>query len=116
MRWVCGEPVGTRRNSSLAPCTARLRWLSRRSACGSVRRRRQHGDILSDIAAELAGSIGMAASANVGQTLAMFEAVHGSAPDIAGKNVANPSGLLLAALMMLEHLGERTTAASIHNA
>ena len=75
-----------------------------------------YGDILSDIAAELAGSIGMAASANVGQTLAMFEAVHGSAPDIAGKNVANPSGLLLAALMMLEHLGERTTAASIHNA
>ena len=75
-----------------------------------------YGDILSDIAAELAGSIGMAASANVGQTLAMFEAVHGSAPDIAGKNVANPSGLLLAALMMLDHLGEQATAASIHNA
>ena len=75
-----------------------------------------YGDILSDIAAELAGSIGMAASANVGQTLAMFEAVHGSAPDIAGKDVANPSGLLLAALMMLEHLGEQATASSIHNA
>ena len=75
-----------------------------------------YGDILSDITAELAGSIGMAASANVGGTLAMFEAVHGSAPDIAGKNVANPSGLLLAALMMLEHLGEQATAASIHNA
>ena len=75
-----------------------------------------YGDILSDIAAELAGSIGIAASANVGGTLAMFEAVHGSAPDIAGRNVANPSGLLLAALMMLEHLGEQGMAASIHNA
>jgi isocitrate dehydrogenase len=75
-----------------------------------------YGDILSDIAAELAGSIGMAASANIGSSLAMFEAVHGSAPDIAGKNVANPSGLLLAALMMLEHLGEHDTAALIHNA
>ena len=75
-----------------------------------------YGDILSDIAAELAGSIGMAASANIGSSLAMFEAVHGSAPDIAGKNVANPSGLLLAALMMLEHLGEHDTAVLIHNA
>lgn len=75
-----------------------------------------YGDILSDIAAEVAGSIGMAASANVGRECAMFEAVHGSAPDIAGKNVANPSGLLLAAVMMLVHLGRREAAERIHNA
>ena len=75
-----------------------------------------YGDILSDVAAELAGSIGMAASANVGSQLAMFEAVHGSAPDIAGRNVANPSGLLLAAVLMLEHLGEHEHAARIYNA
>ena len=75
-----------------------------------------YGDILSDIAAELAGSIGMAGSANIGADLAMFEAVHGSAPDIAGKNIANPSGMLLAAVMMLAHLGQNETAELIHNA
>lgn len=75
-----------------------------------------YGDILSDIAAEMAGSIGMAASSNVGLHGAMFEAVHGSAPDIAGKNIANPSGMLLAAVMMLLHLGERAAAERIHNA
>ena len=75
-----------------------------------------YGDILSDIAAEMAGSIGMAASANVGLHGAMFEAVHGSAPDIAGKNLANPSGMLLAAVMMLLHLGEHAAAERIHNA
>jgi isocitrate dehydrogenase len=75
-----------------------------------------YGDILSDIAAELAGSIGMAGSANIGAELAMFEAVHGSAPDIAGKNIANPSGMLLAAVMMLAHLGQHETAELIHNA
>lgn len=75
-----------------------------------------YGDILSDIAAELAGSIGMAGSANIGENLAMFEAVHGSAPDIAGKNLANPSGMLLSAVMMLAHLGENETAERIHNA
>ncbi|MGV3614067.1 MAG: NADP-dependent isocitrate dehydrogenase [Fimbriimonas sp.] len=75
-----------------------------------------YGDILSDIAAEVAGSIGLAASANVGENLAMFEAVHGSAPDIAGKDVANPSGLLLAAVMMLVHIGQPEIAAKIHNA
>lgn len=75
-----------------------------------------YGDILSDIAAEVAGSIGLAASANIGAECAMFEAVHGSAPDIAGKNIANPSGLLLAAVMMLVHLGHRKTAERIHNA
>ena len=75
-----------------------------------------YGDILSDIAAELAGSIGMAGSANIGADLAMFEAVHGSAPDIAGKNIANPSGMLLAAVMMLAHLGQQDKAELIHNA
>jgi len=75
-----------------------------------------YGDILSDVAAELSGSIGMAASANVGSDFAMFEAVHGSAPDIAGRDVANPSGLLLAAVMMLDHMGLTEDAALIHNA
>lgn len=75
-----------------------------------------YGDILSDIAAELAGSIGMAGSANIGENVAMFEAVHGSAPDIAGKNLANPSGMLLSAVMMLVHLGEHEVAERIQNA
>ena len=75
-----------------------------------------YGDILSDIAAEVAGSIGLAASANIGLHGAMFEAVHGSAPDIAGRNLANPSGLLQAAVMMLVHLGLPEEAARIHNA
>lgn len=75
-----------------------------------------YGDILSDIAAEVAGSIGMAPSANIGQYGAMFEAVHGSAPDIAGLNRANPSGLLLAAVDMLVHMGYTQQASLIHNA
>jgi isocitrate dehydrogenase len=75
-----------------------------------------YGDILSDVAAEVAGSIGLAPSANVGRECAMFEAVHGSAPDIAGLDVANPSGLLLSAVMMLVHLGRTAPATTIHNA
>ena len=75
-----------------------------------------YGDILSDIAAQIAGSVGLAGSANVGTEMAMFEAVHGSAPDIAGKDVANPSGLILAASQMLVHLGEAETAQNIKNA
>ena len=75
-----------------------------------------YGDILSDIAAEVAGSIGLAPSANIGLHGAMFEAVHGSATDIAGKNIANPSGLLLAAVQMLLHIGEADAARDIHNA
>ena len=75
-----------------------------------------YGDILSDVAAEVAGSIGLAPSANVGTRAAMFEAIHGSAPDIAGKDVANPSGLLLSAVQMLVHLGHGDLAAVIHNA
>jgi isocitrate dehydrogenase len=75
-----------------------------------------YGDILSDVAAEVSGSVGMAPSANIGIDRAMFEAVHGSAPDIAGQDLANPSGLLLAAVMMLDHLGQPEVAGRIHNA
>ncbi|PZA07366.1 MULTISPECIES: NADP-dependent isocitrate dehydrogenase [unclassified Meiothermus] len=75
-----------------------------------------YGDILSDIAAEVAGSVGLAGSANVGDQVAMFEAVHGSAPDIAGKGVANPSGLLQGAILMLVHIGQPEVAARIKNA
>ncbi len=75
-----------------------------------------YGDILSDIAAQVAGSIGLAGSTNVGRHAAMFEAVHGSAPDIAGKGVANPSGLIVAATQMLVHLGLSSHATKIKNA
>lgn len=75
-----------------------------------------YGDILSDVAAQIAGSVGLAGSANIGTQGAMFEAIHGSAPRRAGQNVANPSGLLLAAIQMLVYVGEPTIAATIHNA
>lgn len=75
-----------------------------------------YGDILSDVAAEIAGSIGTAPSANIGREYAMFEAIHGSAPDLQGKGLANPSGLLLAGVMMLLHIGQRRSAQRIHNA
>lgn len=75
-----------------------------------------YGDIISDVAAEVTGSVGLAGSSNIGDDFAMFEAIHGSAPDIAGKGIANPSGLLLAAVMMLVHIGQGKTAAKIHNA
>lgn len=74
------------------------------------------GDIISDIAAEVSGSVGLAGSSNIGANYAMFEAIHGSAPDIAGKNIANPSGLLHGAIMMLVHLGLHEHATTIHNA
>ncbi len=75
-----------------------------------------YGDIVSDVVAELTGSVGLAASANIGAECAMFEAIHGSAPDIAGKGIANPSGLLLSAIMMLVHINQRSVAERIHNA
>lgn len=75
-----------------------------------------YGDILSDIAAQIAGSVGLAGSANIGEHFAMFEAIHGSAPRRANQNLANPSGLLLAAVMMLAHIGKAETAELIHNA
>ena len=75
-----------------------------------------YGDVLSDVAAQIAGSVGMAGSANVGEHAAMFEAIHGSAPRRAGQNLANPSGLLMGGILMLVHLGLRDTAAKVHNA
>jgi len=75
-----------------------------------------YGDILSDIAAEMTGSVGLAGSANIGEHVAMFEAIHGSAPDIAGKGIANPSGLLLAAVQMLVHIRQSSAATRLHNA
>jgi isocitrate dehydrogenase len=75
-----------------------------------------YGDILSDVTAQLTGSVGLAPSANVGEHAALFEAIHGSAPDIAGRGVANPSGLLLASVMMLQHLGQNEVAERVHNA
>ncbi len=75
-----------------------------------------YGDILSDIAAEIAGSVGLCGSANIGENFAMFEAIHGSAPDIAGQGIANPSGLLNAACMMLGYVGHHDSALQIENA
>ncbi|MCS7076451.1 MAG: NADP-dependent isocitrate dehydrogenase [Bacteroidia bacterium] len=75
-----------------------------------------YGDILSDVAAQIAGSVGLAGSANIGEEVAMFEAIHGSAPRRAGQNVANPSGLLLAAVQMLVHIGQGDIAEKVHNA
>jgi isocitrate dehydrogenase len=75
-----------------------------------------YGDILSDVASQIAGSVGLGGSANVGPKVAMFEAVHGSAPDVAGKGIANPSGLLTGAIQMLVHLGESECASTIQNA
>jgi isocitrate dehydrogenase len=75
-----------------------------------------YGDIISDIVAQIAGSVGFAGSANIGDHCTMFEAIHGSAPDIAGKNIANPSGLLQGAIMMLMHIGQTGVAEKIHNA
>ncbi|TKB99295.1 NADP-dependent isocitrate dehydrogenase [Pedobacter cryotolerans] len=75
-----------------------------------------YGDIISDIAAEIAGSVGLGGSANIGEECAMFEAIHGSAPDIAGKNMGNPSGLIQAAVMLLTHIGQTGVAQNIQNA
>jgi isocitrate dehydrogenase len=75
-----------------------------------------YGDILSDVAAQISGSVGLAGSANIGDRGAMFEAIHGSAPRRAGQNLANPSGILLASVMMLVYLGENEVAERIHNA
>ncbi len=75
-----------------------------------------YGDIISDVAAEISGSVGLGASANIGEHCAMFEAIHGSAPDIAGRGIANPSGLLLAGVQMLVHVGQAEIATRVHNA
>src|SRR5438093_660212 len=75
-----------------------------------------YGDVLSDVAAQIAGSVGLAGSANIGEHISMFEAIHGSAPRRAGQNLANPSGLLLGAVMMLVHIGQAPIAERVHNA
>ena len=75
-----------------------------------------YGDIVSDLCAGLVGGLGVVPGANLGMTTAVFEAVHGSAPDIAGKNMANPTALLLSALLMLEHIGEAEAAGRIRSA
>lgn len=75
-----------------------------------------YGDVISDIAAEITGSVGLAGSANIGAVHAMFEAVHGSAPNIVGQNIANPSGLLNAAIYMLSYIGQHKVANDIYNA
>jgi isocitrate dehydrogenase len=75
-----------------------------------------YGDILSDVAAQIAGSVGLAGSANVGQSCSMFEAIHGSAPRRAGQNLANPSGLLQGAIQMLVHIGQNEVASRVQNA
>jgi isocitrate dehydrogenase len=75
-----------------------------------------YGDIISDIAAQVAGSVGLAGSANIGEECALFEAIHGSAPTIAGQNLANPSGLIQGAVQMLTHIGQTEIAETIQNA
>lgn len=75
-----------------------------------------YGDILSDVAAQITGSVGLAGSSNIGETCAMFEAIHGSAPRIAGQNIANPSGLLQGAIMMLNYIGQGDIAEKVQNA
>ncbi len=75
-----------------------------------------YGDIVSDLTSGLIGGLGLLPSSNIGDRLAMFEAVHGSAPDIAGKGIANPTAFLWSACMMLEHLGDNETAARIRRA
>lgn len=75
-----------------------------------------YGDILSDVTAEMCGSVGLAGSANMGEQCAMFEAIHGSSPRLADQDLANPSGLLLAAVMMLVHVEQFAVATRVHNA
>jgi isocitrate dehydrogenase (NAD+) len=75
-----------------------------------------YGDVMSDLAAGLVGGLGVVGSANIGDHAAMFEAVHGTAPDIAGKGLANPTALLMSSILMLDHLGERSAARRIEAA
>jgi isocitrate dehydrogenase len=75
-----------------------------------------YGDVLSDVAAQIAGSVGLAGSSNIGEQVAMFEAIHGSAPRRAGQNLANPSGLFLGSILMLVHINQPDVAERAHNA
>src|ERR1700685_598307 len=75
-----------------------------------------YGDIMSDLAAGLVGGLGVVPSGNIGETVAVFESVHGTAPDIAGKGIANPTALLMSSIMMLRYLGEMTAARRVESA
>jgi len=75
-----------------------------------------YGDVLSDVAAQIAGSVGLAGASNIGEQVAMFDAIHGSAPRRAGQNLANPSGLFHGAILMLVHIGQQDVATLAHNA
>jgi isocitrate dehydrogenase (NAD+) len=75
-----------------------------------------YGDIISDLTAGLVGGLGIVPGANLGDQHAIFEAVHGTAPDIAGKGLANPTALMQSAVLMLAHLGEREASARLHRA
>jgi isocitrate dehydrogenase (NAD+) len=75
-----------------------------------------YGDVVSDLAAGLVGGLGVVPSGNLGEQTALFEAVHGTAPDIAGKGLANPTAILMSGLMMLDHLGEAGAARRIEGA
>ncbi len=75
-----------------------------------------YGDIVSDVGAQITGSVGLVGTANIGEKGAMFEAIHGSAPKIAGQNVANPTGLILASVLMLVHIHQPEAASRVHNA
>jgi isocitrate dehydrogenase (NAD+) len=75
-----------------------------------------YGDIVSDLCSGLVGGLGVVPGANIGESAAVFEAVHGSAPDIAGKNMANPTALTMSAVMMLRHIEEDAAADRIQNA
>jgi isocitrate dehydrogenase (NAD+) len=75
-----------------------------------------YGDIVSDLAAGLVGGLGIVPGANMGSGYAIFEAVHGTAPDIAGKGLANPTALMQSAVLMLAHVGERDASVRLHNA
>ncbi len=75
-----------------------------------------YGDVVSDVTAQISGSIGLAGTSNIGSECAMFEAIHGSAPPIAGKNIANPSGLIKASIMMLNHIGQQDVAQKVNDA
>ncbi|MCB1593087.1 MAG: NADP-dependent isocitrate dehydrogenase, partial [Alphaproteobacteria bacterium] len=94
--------------------TARI--AARPSAFDVIVTENLYGDIISDVAVEVTGSVGLGGSCNIGTDFGMFEAVHGSAPDIAGKGIANPSGLLLGSILMLNHIGQNPVATKIHNA
>jgi isocitrate dehydrogenase (NAD+) len=75
-----------------------------------------YGDIMSDLAAGLVGGLGVVPSGNIGESVAIFEAVHGTAPDIAGKGIANPTALLMSGIMMLDHIGEMDAARRVESA